>query len=92
MIATYSGNSELHWVLLYRFPLYCTVRIHRQMSDVNTVKGGHHYDQVSRNPSLEKLRIVKCSCVAHNIIAKNLENNTQYLMAKNLEGIVDKNH
>ena len=25
--------------------------------DVNTVKGGHHYDQVSRNPSSKKLRI-----------------------------------
>ena len=54
MRAIYSGNSEpQYWALLHIFPLYCkyTPLVWIQIKEVVS------YDQVSWNPTLEKLRI-----------------------------------
>ena len=54
MGAIYSGNSEPpYWTLLHIFPLYCkyTPLVWIQIKEVV------NYDQVSWNPTLEKLRI-----------------------------------
>ena len=35
---------------------------------MNTVKGGHHYDQISRNPSPERLRIQSATDYAARMV------------------------